>query len=508
VTYPLANGRDESRGAPGDSGLTDIVTLYGFSAIYPVLHYILNNVDVFSLSLAVNFALIAFLLPIAVGAASYLVIRPFVSIRVFYILSLISSIAILGFYMRPVYHQLSLSISLYAGVDFGKVFIHVAIFLVLFGLGYGLRRAVTPFLTLLILLAAVNVAYTVVNTGAAVDQDSESARRLTLVRKPSIYILVADGYQNRQGLLDKRLKHLDIGPRLSKVGFRLYENAFSNYMGTITTLRSFFDIEHHYYQTDSSWARTLTGDNKLYSVLRSNGYKTVIAHKANHLIRDHCESDICFPPPGPLGQVQFILAQSLYYREFLDEKTGGTIGLDRYRDAMHRILGGSPSPTVVFSHRQLPSHGPRGCYDSNIPLKKYRVRLQQANNWIVFAVNEIESNDDEAIILVLGDHGALLSDHCNWSNPDTTSAPKIVDKLGILMAIKWPRDYDGRYDQRIHSPIDLSWYLLQYLSDDGMNEREKPMSASYLHRQRENLVYRVVEEGELHTESKGMMLAP
>jgi hypothetical protein len=43
-------------------------------------------------------------------------------------------------------------------------------------------------------------------------------------------------------------------------------------------------------------------------------------------------------------------------------------------------------------------------------------------------------------------------------------------------------------------------YLLQYLSDDGMNEDMKPMSASYLERPQEGLVYRVVEEGVIRTD--------
>ena len=71
------------------------------------------------------------------------------------------------------------------------------------------------------------------------------------------------------------------------------------------------------------------------------------------------------------------------------------------------------------------------------------------------------------------------------------------------MAVKWPGDYDGRYDEKIHTLIDLSWYLLQYLSNDEMQESEKPMSASYLIRKDDHLVYRVVDEGVVQTDSKG-----
>ena len=434
---------------------------------------------------------------------SHFLIRPFVSDRQFYILSLIASIAILAWYMRPVYHQLSLMISLNAGIDLGKHLIHVPILLVFFGLGYGFRRAVTPFLILVILLAAANVGYTALRIGSPEIRDSgpATARNPNLVRTPSVYILVVDAYQNRRGLLDKSLQRLDIGPTLSRRGFHVYENAFSNYAPTVPSLTSFFETRHHYYRVETEWEDTMTGDNALYAALHSNGYRTVIAHPNKFLLRDHCRSDFCFPTLGLYRQVQFILAETLYHRDDFADTTN--VGAEQYREVMRRILAETPKPTVLYSHVLSPNHGPRGCSDTEIPLKIYEKGLHEANDWIEFAIDEIESNDEDAIILVLGDHGAILSDHCEWNNPDTTSARAIVDNLGILMAVKWPGDYDGRYDEKIHTLIDLSWYLLQYLSNDEMQESEKPMSASYLIRKDDHLVYRVVDEGVVQTDSKG-----
>ena len=109
--------------------------------------------------------------------------------------------------------------------------------------------------------------------------------------------------------------------------------------------------------------------------------------------------------------------------------------------------------------------------------------------------------------MILGDHGALLSNNCTWSDPDVTSIEAISDNLGILMAVKWPQGYDGRYDSGIHSLIDLSWYLLQYLSGDGMDEAQKPYSTSFLIRESDDLIYKVIQDGVILSNPKGFRLS-
>jgi arylsulfatase A-like enzyme len=137
-------------------------------------------------------------------------------------------------------------------------------------------------------------------------------------------------------------------------------------------------------------------------------------------------------------------------------------------------------------------------------LDKYERGLGAANGWIRGAIDEIESFDDEAIIVFMGDHGAFHSDHCTRNNPSARSRDVVIDNLGVLLAVKWPASYDGRYDDRIHSPMDLSWYFLQYLSGDAMDEEDKPVSASYLHNPTEKRVYEVVRDGEIVAEPESV----
>jgi hypothetical protein len=102
--------------------------------------------------------------------------------------------------------------------------------------------------------------------------------------------------------------------------------------------------------------------------------------------------------------------------------------------------------------------------------------------------------------MVLGDHGSFLADGCTWDNPDVTSARSIIDNLGVLMAVKWPGDYENQYDAEIHTLMDLSWYLLQYLSDGKMNERQKPASTSFL--KSNGKIYKVLEDGAIRDDAE------
>ncbi len=373
------------------------------------------------------------------------------------------------------------------GFNLDAFFIHAPLFIILFVLGYKFQSAVARFLTLLLLLAFANLGYTIYALDGSRPETDESVvtGELTLKKKPSVFILVADGYESAESLRLKGLDHLGIGAALSERGFRVYKNAYSNYRPSVPSLRSFFEIDHHTYRAERDWEDLLTGTNKLYSVLKSNDYRTVVAHPSDYLMQGHCNSDLCYPTPGLFGQAGFILAQTIFYRTNFAKPTA--VGKGRYNSDFMRIIeqtAQTGSPAVIYSHVDEPGHSPRGCSDPLRVLRTYGERLVEANEWIFRTVDKIESLHDDAVILVLGDHGAMISGSCNWNNPDVTSSESIKDNLGVLMAVKWPSDYDNRYDANIHTLIDLSWYLLQYLSGDGMDESQKPNSDSFLVREK------------------------
>ncbi len=488
-----------------------VFVLYAFSAFYPVLHYLLSNPDVFTVALGAQFTLAACVIPGVTWLVLRVVLRQLASGRVSYLINLVAAIAILALYLRPFLRQLPIWVLKTSGLYFGPVLIWIPVFAAFFWLGYRFRSSLSLFLSIVLALTAANTGYALYTSA---DSPGRQAGRVgsgeelgtPFEVKPSIYFLVVDAYLNRPGLVAKGLEHLDVGPELSERGFRVYENAFCNYKPSIRSMTSFFDLQHHYYQQNQGWEDQITGDSTLYGLLRSNGYTTAVAHPNDYLLRGHCKSDVCYPAPDALGRLGFMLAETLFYRADFTRRT--SVGLEQYQEDLYQLLEQTPSPTVLYSHVGLPNHGPNGCTDPEAALQGYGDRLELANSWIQRTADKIESFDDKAIIVFMGDHGAFLTDHCNRRNPDASSQAAVIDHMGVLLAVKWPEGYDGRYDAGIHSLMDFSWYLMQFLGGDAMDETRKPRSASYLLNNEERLIYEVVRDGELVPSPVGVEKLP
>ena len=267
------------------------------------------------------------------------------------------------------------------GVTVHAVIIHATLFLVLVFVANKLRALLPLFLSLLLLLAAANLGYTLFSYDEASSQSiaHSNTDTLELKKTPSIYILVADGYQNKEGLRLKGLDELYIGSDLSGKGFTIYENAYSNYKPTIPSMSSFFNIQHHFHQQDPDRMAIMAGKNKLYTTLKDNNYQTNIVHPSDFLLRGECHSDLCYPSPSIFGQIGYVLAETIYYQTDFAKRTD--VGQSKYIKDLNRILKQSAAPLVIYSHQIMPSHGPRGCTDSNAALDKYEDGLIDANKW-------------------------------------------------------------------------------------------------------------------------------
>lgn len=496
LAIPPLSFRLENRKAAAKSAgpfEIEIIVVYVFCAIYPAQHYISNNFDAFTIETIVKFILIALLPPLLAFSILCFYVRPLISSRMNYLINLSAAVIIFVIYMRPLADGISTYFAQATGFQVHDVYTFLIIGIVLFYLGIRFQKLVTKFLALILLMMTGNFGYSYY-AYSNIRTDTLSAdinNQLALEKKPSIYIIVADGYLNSEGLRLKGLEKYSVGPDLYNRGFNIYEDAYSNYKPSFPSLISFLNVDHHLYSFDPDPHIVTSGKNRLFSTLHSNGYKTIVAHPGDFFLRGKCNSDLCYPSPNIFGEMGFILAETIFYQKNFINRTN--VDKAQYEKEFYGILENTISPTVVYSHVLRPGHSPRDCKNYSRAFRKYETGLKEANKWIGNTVNKIEQIDDRAIIIILGDHGAFLSNNCTWDKPDVTSKETIVDNLGILMAVKWPEDYDNRYDKSIHTLMDLSWYLLQYLSDSGLNQNQKPQSVSYL--KSRNKIYKVTQDG-------------
>ena len=94
----------------------------------------------------------------------------------------------------------------------------------------------------------------------------------------------------------------------------------------------------------------MTGDNALYSVLRFNQYRTVVAHPNGCFLRGRCNSDVSYPAAGLGLQIAYILAETLYYQQDFVNRT--TVGMERYARDLYQLIEDTPAPAVFYSHVQ------------------------------------------------------------------------------------------------------------------------------------------------------------
>ena len=103
----------------------------------------------------------------------------------------------------------------------------------------------------------------------------------------------------------------------------------------------------------------------------------------------------------------------------------------------------------------------------------YEGRLNYANSIIARSVDMIEKSDPNALIILASDHGAYILNRCSYRAPLLTRE-EVVERQGVFLAIKWGKDYDGRYDKDIKSSANLFRYIFSYLAGNEKLLYNKP----------------------------------
>jgi hypothetical protein len=332
-----------------------------------------------------------------------------------------------------------------------------------------------------------------------------SLQDIKLSRSPNIYFILTDGYgsfgyMDANGIEIARFKSF-----LSNRGFRLYQEAFSNYHSTSESLPAILNMDHHYYALNhnpkSSEVRKtgriiIGGENNLVGLLRRNSYEVQYIHNWPILLLQGCSADHCYGDmpfagaklvlsdllpleraPGLLDQVWASFMQEPKGEEdyWVERSTplpqfGVRHSLDSSRREVIRLIedNNSESPIFQYIHLFAPTHAPDsqvGICDEAEQIAYYSERITEVNRHLQDLVGDIISRDPSAVIVVTGDHGPYIADQCSrWTDLDTLDGYR--DRMGVIMAIRWPETYDGRYDERITTTINVFKYVLAALTAD------------------------------------------
>jgi hypothetical protein len=310
---------------------------------------------------------------------------------------------------------------------------------------------------------------------------SPQLQQLSLEKKPNIYFILADAYSSLAFMKDYDIDVSDFTGFLSDNGFRLYEDTYSNYQPTTSAMPAILNMEHHYYrlsghrinfsEVDKTSRKVIGGDNNVSHILKMNGYSIQYIHNGNYLLLQGCSADSCYPQIDGLAGARLILSQ-MFKVDLLSkqDKAWKTTTSEEMRARVRELMDDDESvPRFQYIHSFSPGHPSNrviGRCNEKLELAGYASRVREANDFFQRLISDIIDRDPDAVIVFAGDHGPLISKRCSRS-AYIDNVSEYRDRAGAIMAIRWPSNYDGRYDDRISSGVNLFRYVLASLAEDA-----------------------------------------
>jgi len=338
--------------------------------------------------------------------------------------------------------------------------------------------------------------YLVVQSQLAADQWFNARRatneQIRFERTPNVYYVLAESYPSRSAL-EKifAMKQPGFYRDLEHRGFEVHHEAFSNYHATIHSMASLFAMEHHYERDrvgnlDAYGGRDVISArvyNAVVDVFERNGYLVEYLHATPHQVRLGADVDYLWPAKSASAGLEEFLA--LFGRKE-KAKAGRRRRAEAFRAAVDERLASlvqEQRPRFTYIYTASPGHSDSRLSMANVKraapaLEEFRRdhpgRIKRANQMLMQLLDRILAADPGAVIVVGGDHGAW-----GWRveqrRDGTSVAPAIValDRLGILIALRFPDDYDGRFRGDPITNVNLFRYVFAYLtgSDDILEQK-------------------------------------
>ena len=305
--------------------------------------------------------------------------------------------------------------------------------------------------------------------------------QIRFIKKHNVYLIITESYPNKKALGEiYNLENSFFYEKLEKFNFTLHHNHYSNYDHTFASLPSLFAMEHHNLSIklgnfDSMGGRSLLEAktyNPVVDIFRQNSYKVQYVVSGGGLITRGASVDYCWPaPPVYLALETFFSHQDTTRTSIFassDQSLLKTLSNLFSKNAANN------NPTFTFIYTGQPGHS-----SSNQPVNKmlniekfrqtYNKRIQNANTHLLEIIDLILKSDNDPLIIIAGDHGPW---GYRWGvkghgDKKTKSLINFLDKLGVLLAIRFPRDYQQQFDRDFRTHVNLFRYVFAYLSNSN-----------------------------------------
>jgi len=461
-------------GSNSKRNITKSSVLTGVAAgLYPFLHYYSNNFNIADSWIQFSFlVLICIVIPVGVA----LVLPSIFSLAP---LKRLQKYALTAF--NFLYFTILLSLLIFH-------FKNMLLAVILAGIGLSslvLYRFLNKVVLLQLLLAVMSLVTLVPKLFFVFTYDdswkdiTENVQDVKLKTTPNIYMIQPDGYANFSELRKASYNDLDTTFEnwLTDEGFVNYPDFRSNYFNTLTSNSSAFAMKHHYYgnvnrnnEKTQGAMQDIVGENNALSILNNNGYKThLFTDNSFFLLNRKLKAfDYCNIPMSKLP----------YY------KLGKMSGIDILSDFKNKLEEKFEGPNFFFIEKITPGHIKNlkmGSGGIAIGREKYLLGVQQANAWLTSLIEIINTHDDNALIIIMADHGGSVGlEYNDQLKERVLNEAETASVFSVLLSIQW---LEGEVPKNLSFKTNVNLFrnLFYYLSDDSLLLKSYQDDNSYLY---------------------------
>lgn len=377
------------------------------------------------------------------------------------------------------------------------------VFVIAFVLGLLLFKHLKKIIKFQFLLAAVGLIFLVptllkyVSYNSEWQQQPDHIESVKFKHTPNIYVIQPDGYIGLSEIAEGSYKknNEDFNMFLLDNKFKLYPNYRSNYYSTLSSNSSMFAMKHHYYNSKAQVGSELLlardviiSENPVLSILKNNDYATSLILENAYLLTSRPKMGYDF--------------SNIDYSDLSLISDGFEFKNDVLKDLTSEIKKNTKGRHFYFIERIIPGHiATLKSYSEGKELEreKYLARIDEANTWLMETVNLINTNDSDALIIIVADHGGFVGyDYSGQSHEKPKNRANTFSMFSSLLAIKWPENSNG-YDQNLKSGVNLFRTVFSVLSEDKSLLTSAQNDVSYLtvNEGAELGIYQVIDENNI-----------
>lgn len=291
----------------------------------------------------------------------------------------------------------------------------------------------------------------------------DTINEITIKQKPNIYLIQPDGYVSQEVMEQPPYNHKsDLYDWLDNDGFKLYPNFRSNYNATLLSNASMFSMKHHYYGGNTFPAiemansrDVVSGKNPVVSILKNNDYHTFLVVQDEYFQQNNCE--------------QLYDYRNIDLNMISMFSKGYNVQRDVFEDLKSAMRIQVEKPKFFFIEKILPHHVYLDVANNKFEEERdwYLNRLEQVNEWLKNVINYISEKDENALIIVLADHGGFVGIE-NYQELYSNNNPTHLNStFSVLAAIKWNGYLKNNFDKELRTNVNLFRILFSVLSEDN-----------------------------------------